>query len=121
MQNEPAAQFAVELARIASDSKSEDVIVLDLRGISPVTDYVVIGTGTSDRQMRAVAERVIDYAKKVGERPYGHCGQNSATWIIVDFVNVVFHVFARPHRAYYDLELLWGDAPRLTWTRSESA
>lgn len=121
MNQEPAAQFAVELARIANESKSEDVIVLDLRGISPVTDYVVICTGTSDRQMNAVADQVIEYAKKVGDKPYGHCGQDGATWIIVDFVNVVFHIFARPHRAYYDLELLWGDAPRLSWPRSESA
>ncbi len=121
MTNEPAAQFAIELARIASESKSEDVIVLDLRGISPVAEYVVICTGTSDRQMNGVADQIIEYAKKFGEKPFGHCGQDCATWIIVDFVNVVFHIFARPHRAYYDLELLWGDAPRLTWQRSESA
>jgi len=116
-----ALQFAREIARIAHDNKSEDVIALDLRGISSVMDYTVICTGTSDRQMRATADRVIEYAKKIGERPYGFCGYESATWIVLDFVDVVLHLFARPHRVYYDLELLWGDAPRVEWARSASA
>lgn len=116
-----AYQFAVELARIAHDSKAEDVVAFDLRGISPVTDFTVIGTGTSDRQMRAVAQRAIEYAEKVGERPYGFSGRESARWILIDFVDVVFHIFAKAYRSYYDLELLWGDAPRLEWVRGETA
>ncbi len=121
MPNLDPLQFAVELARIAHDNKSEDIIALDLRGISPVTDFVVIATGTSDRQTRAVADRVIEYGKKVGERPFGFSGYQSAAWILLDYVDVVFHIFSRPHREYYDLELLWGDAPRIKWARSESA
>ncbi len=121
MSNGRAHQFAIEIARFAHDYKSEDVIALDMRGISPVTDFTVICTGTSERQMRAVADRIIEYGKKVGERPYGVCGYESATWIIIDYVDVVFHVFAEPQREYYDLELLWGDAPRVDWARSESA
>ncbi len=113
--------FAIELARIAHDSKSEDVVVLDLRGISSVTDFVIICTGTSDRQMRAVAEQVIEYGKKLGERPFGRSGFENAVWILLDYVDVVFHTFAKAYREYYDLELLWGDAPRLEWARSESA
>ena len=121
MPNPSAQQFAVELARIAHDNKSEGVIALDLRGISSVTDFVVIGTGTSDRQVRSVADRVVEYGKKVGERPYGFSGYDSAAWILLDYVDVVFHIFSRPYRSYYDLELLWGDAPRIEWSRSESA
>ena len=116
-----AFQFAVELARIAHDNKAENVVAFDLRGISPVTDFTVISTGTSDRQMRAVAERAIEYGQKVGERPYGFSGRESARWILIDFVDVVFHVFAKAYRSYYDLELLWGDAPRLEWARGETA
>ncbi len=116
-----APQFAIELARIAHDSKSEDVVALDLRGISTVTDYTVICTGTSERQIRAVADTVIEYGKKVGERPYGFCGYENAVWVVVDYVDVVFHIFSKPSREYYDLELLWGDAARLEWARSESA
>ncbi len=116
-----ARQFSIELARIAHDYKTEDIISLDLSGISPVTNHVVIGTGTSERQMRAVADQIIEYAKKVGEKPYGFCGRENAAWIVVDFVDVVFHLFAKPYRTYYDLELLWGDAPRVEWKRSETA
>lgn len=116
-----AYQFAIELARIAHDNKAEDVVAFDLRGISPVTDFTVISTGTSDRQMRAVVEQAIEYGKKVGERPYGRSGRESARWILIDFVDVVFHIFAKPYRSYYDLELLWGDAPRLEWARGETA
>jgi len=116
-----AQQFAIEVARIAHELKAEDVVALDLRGISSVTDFTVICTGTSDRQMRATADRVIEYARKIGERPYGFCGYEGSVWIVADFVDVVLHIFGRPYRAYYDLELLWGDAPRLEWARSASA
>ena len=116
-----AYQFAIELARIAHDSKAVDVVAFDLRGISPVTDFTVISTGTSDRQMRAVVEQAIEYGKKVGERPDGRSGRENARWILIDFVDGVFHIFAKPYRSYYDLELLWGDAPRLEWARGETA
>ncbi|RJP34579.1 MAG: ribosome silencing factor [Phycisphaerales bacterium] len=116
-----ASQFAIELARVAADSKSEDVIAFDLRGISSVMDYCVICTGTSDRQMRAVADQMIDYGRKVGQKAYGVAGYEHGAWVLVDFVDVVVHLFARSYREYYDLELLWGDAPRMAWQRSESA
>ena len=114
-------QFAIEIARIVHDNKSEDVVALDLRGISPVTDFTVICTGTSDRQMRAVADMIIEYGKKVGEKPYGFCGHEAAAWIVIDYIDVVVHIFDKPYRDYYDLELLWGDTPRIEWARSESA
>ena len=101
-----AYQFAIQLARIAYENKAEDVVALDLRGISPVTDFTVISTGTSDRQMRTVADQAVEYGAKLGERPYGLTGYQSATWILIDFVDVVLHVFGRPYRTYYDLELL---------------
>jgi ribosome-associated protein len=116
-----ASQFAIEIARVAYDNKSEDVTVLDLRGICPVMDFVVICTGTSERQIRAVADSVKEYARKIGQRPFGFCGYDSASWVVLDYVDVVLHTFAKPYRTYYDLELLWGDAPRLEWARSESA
>lgn len=121
MTSRNAHQFAIELGRIAHDSKSEDVVVLDLRGISAVTDYVVISTGTSERQMRALADQVVEYAKKLGEKPYGLAGHENSVWVLVDFVDVVFHVFGKASRAFYDLELLWGHAPHVEWARSESA
>ena len=116
-----ALQFAIELARIAHDHKTDGLIALDLRGINAVTDFTVIGTGTSERQIRAVAEHVIEYGKRIGQRPFGYCGYENAAWVVVDFVDVVFHLFAKPYRDYYDLELLWGDVPHIVWARSETA
>ena len=115
-----AQDFAIQMARLAEDHKSENVVALDLRGISSVTDFTVIATGSSERQIRAVADRMMEFGKRMGERPYGVAGYESASWVLLDFVDVVVHVFSASHREYYDLELLWGDAPRLAWERKES-
>ena len=113
MSKEQARQFAVDVAKVAADLKAEDLVILDLTGISTIMDFVVIGTGTSDRQLRSAAEAIITHGKASGQRPLGYCGQENATWIVVDYVDVVVHLFARAYREYYDLELLWGDAPRV--------
>ena len=114
-------QLAVEMARLAHDNKCEDVTIMDLRGRSSVTDCFVIGTGSSDRQIRATADAIVEHGKKLGDRPYGVSGYQNATWVLIDFVTVVVHIFTDKQRQYYDLELLWGDAPRLNWVRSASA
>lgn len=114
-------QLAVEMARLAADNKCDDLTVMDLRGLSSVTDCFVIGTGTSNRQIRATADAIIRHGKKLGEQPYGVCGYENATWVLIDFVTVVVHIFTQKQRQYYDLELLWGDAPRLHWVRLASA
>jgi ribosome-associated protein len=114
-------QFAVEAARIASDDKCEDVVVLDLRGRSSVTDYFVIATGTSDRQMAATADHIDEHAHKLGVRLYGNKRLDSPVWVLLDYVDTVIHIFDHDHREYYDLELLWGDAPKIEWARTASA
>ena len=116
----PARRFAAAAARVARDRHCTDVLVLDLRGISPVTDYYVIVTGTSDRQMRAVADELAEAAGENGLRLYNAAGMNSGGWILLDFVDVVAHIFDEEHRRYYDLELIWGDAPRVRWQRPAS-
>jgi ribosome-associated protein len=113
--------LACELARIADDLRAENVIILDLRGLCAVADFFVIATGTSDRQMRAVADQMEQFGKSVSQRPFGISGIDSATWVLIDFVDVVVHVFETSRRKYYDLELLWGDAPVIEWHRSASA
>lgn len=114
-------QFAIEAARMASDDKCEDVVVLDLRGKSSITDYFVIATGTSDRQMYAVADHIDEYAYRLGMKLYNNKRLDSPVWVLMDYVDVVVHVFDRDHREYYDLELLWGDAARVEWTRTATA
>ena len=110
-----ARQLAVAAARSAADDRCEDVVVLDLRGTSPVCDYFVIATGTSDRQLRAAADHIEEQARQRHERPIGQLGRDSAHWILLDFFDVVVHLFDAEARGYYDLELLWGDAPRVDW------
>ena len=112
-----ARQLAVQAARIAHDRHCEDVVVLDLRGISPITDYFAIFTGTSDRQMAAVADEIADTAAKVGHKAFHVAGLESGGWVLLDFFDVVVHIFDDEHRRYYDLELIWGDAPRVRWKK----
>jgi ribosome-associated protein len=107
--------FAKQIARLAADNRAEDVIILDLRKLSAIADFFVIATGTSDRQMRAVANAVDEYGATVGQRAFGRSGYDNATWVLVDYVDVVLHIFDAERRQYYDLELLWGDAPRISW------
>jgi len=83
--------------------------------MSSVADFFVIATATSDRQMRAIADHIEDYGRQVGQQPYGVSGYDSATWLLADYVDVVVHLFDPQRRRYYDLELLWGDAPRVEW------
>jgi ribosome-associated protein len=107
--------LAVRLARAAYDKKAEDIVVLDLRGVSPVTDAFVIVTANNPRLMGAVAEAAEEAAAEMGVRLFGSEGRGGARWVVLDFVDVVVHVFDAPFRRLYDLELLWGDAPRVPW------
>jgi len=110
-----AESFAISAARIAAESRSENISVLDLRGLSGISDFFVLGTGTSDRQMQSVLERIKQYAKTLDLRPFRAVDTRSATWILADYVDVVIHLFDAEHRGYYDLDGLWGDAPRIAW------
>lgn len=101
-------------ARLAAERHCTDIVVLDLTGISPATDYFVIATGTSNRQMRSVADEICQAAREQGQQRFGRAGYDQGRWILLDFVDVVIHIFDAEYRDYYDLELLWGDAERLT-------
>ncbi len=116
--NTNARDFALAAARIAASRHCSDIVVLDLKGKSPATDYFVIATGTSDRQMRTVADEISDEARKQGMQRFGRAGYEQARWILLDFIDVVIHIFDPEYRDYYDLELLWGDARRLKWEKS---
>ena len=116
--NEKSRTFALDAARVAEGRHCSDIVVLDLKGKSPATDYFVIATGTSNRQMRAVADEICEAAKKQGQQRFGRAGYEQARWILLDFVDVVIHIFDSEYRDYYDLELLWGDAKRLKWDKS---
>jgi ribosome-associated protein len=108
-------------ARELSDRRCDEVLVLDVRGLSSVSDYVVLGTGTSDRQAKAAARHVEDLGKEVGLPRLATDADATATWVVADFPGVMVHVFEPATRAHYDLEMLWGDAPRVPWRRETAA
>lgn len=110
-------QFALAAAEMAANTRATNVVMLDLRGKSPVTEFFVIATGTSQRQMRTVADEVAELGKRSGFRPFKTSGYEQAKWILVDCVHVVTHVFDPDSREFYDLELLWGDSPRIDWRK----
>lgn len=99
-------------AELALEQKAHDVLVLDLRGISSATDYFVIAGGTSDVQVKAIAEHVVEELKKEGVRPEHLEGVRGGRWVLLDYVDFVVHVFHPQARNFYQLERLWGDAPR---------
>ena len=110
IQNTDDKNFAFEAAKIAKERNCTDIILLDLTGRSPATDYFIIATSTSDRQGRTVADEICTEAKKFGLRKFGRAGYEQGRWILIDFVNVVVHIFDSEYRQYYNLEMLWGDA-----------
>ncbi len=112
-----AHDFAIELAKLAANTRCSNVVILDVRGLSPVTDYFVIATGTSARQMRSVCDDAAEFGEQHEHRPLALCGMEGETWMLIDFVDVVMHVFNAEARAYYDLDNLWGDATRVEWAR----
>jgi len=116
-----ALNFAIEAARLLHDDKCEDVVVLDVRAISPVSEYIVIATGSSERQMRSVLTHVEDLGRDLGYGVFNSSKDERATWLLADFVHVVVHIFEPNTRAHYDLEMLWGDAPRVAWERPAKA
>jgi ribosome-associated protein len=113
---EQSRKFAVEAARMASNTRGQDVVLLDVSSISPVTDYYVIVTGTSTRQMRAVVDEIADMAVEQFEmKPLAHSGYEGEQWILSDYVDVIVHVFSGEARTFYDLDNLWGDAKKIDW------
>jgi ribosome-associated protein len=112
-QNRKAKAFALAAAKLAAERHCTDIAVLDLRDMSPATDYFMIATGSSNRQMRSVCDEISAAAREQGMQRFGRAGYEQARWILLDYVDVVIHIFDAEYRDYYDLELLWGDAKRL--------
>ena len=116
---ESTRRFAIDMARTLTDSKCTEVVLLDVRGRSQVCDYVIIASGTSQRQMRAAAQDLEDLGKERGQHPFRTNADEGSTWIVVDFVEIVAHLFEPDQRLYYDLELLHADGKRIDWRRPE--
>ena len=96
---------------LALDKKAEDVVIIDLRKLSAPTDYFVICSATTDRQVKAVVDNVLEGIEKEGHRAWHVEGYTARKWVLIDYVDVVVHVFNDETRRFYSLESLWGDAP----------
>ena len=108
------AELAEIIAHAASDRKAADLAILDLRGISSVTDFFVICTGRSDVHVRAICDRIEETLSEAGETAVAREGVAHGRWALLDYGDVVVHVFQPESRAFYDLERLWSHAPRFT-------
>jgi len=112
----------IELAiGAADDKKAEGLVVLDLRKAAGFTDYFVICSGTNPRQIRAIADAIMDALEAEGARPAHVEGYDRSEWILLDYFDFVVHVFAQETRVFYGLERLWGSAERIEPVRVESS
>ncbi|MDZ5470913.1 ribosome silencing factor (plasmid) [Bacillus sp. 31A1R] len=104
-------QLLLTAVKAADDKRAEDIVVLNMEGISLVSDYFIICHGNSDKQVQAIAREMKEKADEFGYGVKRMEGFDEARWILVDMGDVVAHVFHRDERSYYNLERLWGDAP----------
>ena len=111
-------EFAIELARLSSELKCEQVVLIDVRGRNQLCEYLVIVSGTSDRQMKSVSDQLKAFGAQHGSPRWKRDRDTNGTWIAADFVDVVVHLFEPGQRAWYDLEGMWADAPRVEWRRN---
>lgn len=116
-----SVDFACLAARAASSKQGEDVLVLDVRELITITDYFVIASGASDRQVKTIADEVVHSLRGKGNKPVRIEGGPGSRWILLDFVDFVVHVFHQDERDHYRLERLWIDAPRVGWENGARA
>ena len=106
-------QKALLCTRAALDKKAVDLVVIDVKTLTSITDYLIICTGRSDRQVQSIAQGIQDAVEAEGARPLSVEGLRRGQWVLLDFGDVVVHVFYAPVREFYDLERLWEHAPRV--------
>ena len=113
--------LAHRAVQIALDTKAQDVVMLDLRGVTDMTDFFIIASGTSDTHARAIGEHVIEGMKKEGSPAHHVEGLERGRWVLLDFVDFVVHVFHPTLRNFYQLERLWADAPEIPLETGQTA
>jgi len=112
---------AIRAAQAADEKKADQVVILDMRGLTVVTDYFVICSGETMTQVRAITRGIEETLEREGVRRLRREGGDDSRWVLLDFGGVVVHVFHHAEREYYDLERLWADAPRVEWSPVSSA
>lgn len=110
-----ARDLAVQCARLAASKKAEEIVILEVGKFLVVTDYFVICHGKNRRQIHAIVDAILKDLRAAGVDRRGLEGYHPGNWVLLDYGDVVVQVFDRETRDYYDLEVLWGDAPRVDW------
>ncbi|GAB4155922.1 MAG: ribosome silencing factor [Planctomycetota bacterium] len=113
--------IAITCARLAWAKKAENIVVIDVRGLTDITDFMVITSVTSSAQSKAVVAEIRSGLKKYSVHSFGREGDSDATWVLLDYLDVLVHIFEPQTRSFYDLENLWGDAPRVKWEEMSAA
>jgi ribosome-associated protein len=114
-------RLAAAAALAASSKQAERIVVIDVRELITITDYFVICSGVSERQVDTIADEVVKELKEKGVPPVRREGESGAGWQLIDFVNLVVHVFSEEAREFYRLETLWADAPVVDWEAEAAA
>ncbi len=114
-------EIAVAAARAAAAKQGADIVILDVREVIVITDYFVIASGGTDRQVRTIVDEIEKALRKQDVRPVRREGETDGRWVLLDYVDLVVHVFGEEERDYYDLERLWRDAPRVAWEEEGAA
>lgn len=107
-----ASDKVQQCLRLLEDKKARDIVALDLRNLASFTDYFIICSGTSRRQVQALAQHLEEKLADLGLKPLGVEGAQEGLWILLDYNDVIIHIFHQPWREFYDLEGLWLEAPR---------
>jgi ribosome-associated protein len=98
------------ISNLIIQKKGSNILILDLKKQTTITDYFIICSASSDTQSKAIADNIIKETKKIGQKPWHNEGYKNLSWVLLDFVDVVVHIFLKDVRKFYNLEGLWGDA-----------
>lgn len=116
-----AEQLSTLVNDALADMKAQNVVTLDVGGMTSIADRIVVASGTSSRHVKSIADRVIERVKENGIKPLGVEGDATAEWVLVDIGDVIVHVMTPATRQYYDLERLWSMAPQAVASRMAEA
>jgi len=104
---------ALLASRFALEKKAYDLVLMEVRNLTSIADYFIVCSGRSDRQVQSIAQGIEENLRAMGERPHSVEGAGRGQWVLMDFSDVIVHIFYEPVREFYDLEGLWGEAPRV--------
>ena len=111
-------QLALLAADVCDEKKAKDILVLDVRKITSISDYFIVCSTSNERQARAIAEDLRMRLKDLGKREMGVEGLEDARWVLQDFGDIVLHIFHESQREFYDIEGLWADAKQVRWKKA---